>query len=73
MFRYIYYHFNFSKDLSEELIQDVFLKVWVNLSKFNKDTNFNSWIYRLTHNLIVDYLRKKKLDLVNSDVSDLNL
>ena len=73
MFRYAYYQFNFSKENAEEIVQDIFLKVWNNLDKFDTKTNFNAWIYRLAHNLILDTLKKKKPDIIEKDVIDLNL
>jgi len=73
MFRYAYYQFNFSKQKAEEIVQDIFLKVWNNLEKFDDKTNFNAWIYRLAHNLILDSFKKKELNLVESDIQDLRL
>jgi len=73
IFRYIYYQFNFSKEISQELVQDVFLQVWKNLDKFDENTNFNAWIYKLTHNLVLNYIRKKKVELIEKDVQELNI
>jgi len=45
---------------AEEIIQDVFLKVW---SQKNIQTNINGYIYAVTRNACLDYLRKKKQTL----------
>ena len=73
MFYYAYYQFNFSKEDAENIAQEIFLKVWNNLDKFDYNKNFNGWLYRLAHNLILDNLKKKKPNIVEEDVADLNL
>lgn len=73
MFRYAFYQFNFSKEKAEEIVQDIFLKVWNNLDKFDTKTNFNAWIYRLAHNLIIDSFKKKEAQIIEKDVQELNL
>jgi len=73
IFRYIYYQFNFSKEIAEELVQEVFLRVWEKIDTFNENTNFNAWIYKLTHNLVLNYIRKKKIEFIEKDIQDLNI
>ncbi|MGC9611227.1 MAG: RNA polymerase sigma factor [Minisyncoccia bacterium] len=45
---------------AEDLTQDVFLKVWKNLDKFDPAMNFTSWLFRIARNTVIDFLRKKK-------------
>ncbi len=66
IFRYLYYRFHFSKSLSEELVQDVFVKVWINIWTFQEKKKFSSWIYMIAHNISVDWLRKNNNELQNS-------
>lgn len=42
------------------LLQDVFIKVYENLNDFDQTLAFSSWVYRITHNESIDFLRKKK-------------
>jgi len=72
IFRYCYYQFNFSKEIAEDLVEDIFLKVWNNLWKF-RWWKFNSWIYSIAHNLIIDFLRKKKLNLTDVNLEEFSL
>jgi len=45
-----------------DIVQDVFIKIWKNLKKFNKTkASFKTWIFTITRNTITDYLRKKKM------------
>lgn len=45
---------------AEDVLQDVFLKVYVNARGFDPSLSFSSWIYRIAHNEAVGWLRKKK-------------
>ncbi|MFH1412957.1 MAG: sigma-70 family RNA polymerase sigma factor [bacterium] len=42
----------------EDILQDVFIKIYKNLNNFNPDLKFSSWIYRITHNHIISNFRK---------------
>jgi len=45
-------------DIAKDLVHDILLKCYVNLSKFNFESKFSTWLYRLTYNFCIDYLRK---------------
>lgn len=40
--------------------QESFLKAWISLKSFRNESKFSSWLYRLTYNTCLDYLRKSK-------------
>lgn len=42
----------------EDIIQEVFIKIYKNLNDFDPDLSFSSWAYRITHNEAVNYLKK---------------
>lgn len=44
----------------EDVLQEVFIKVYKNLRDFNFNFKFSSWIYRITHNETINYLRKNR-------------
>jgi RNA polymerase sigma-70 factor, ECF subfamily len=51
----------FNEEISEEIVQDVFLKIWVNAPSFNEEKgNFKNWFYKILFNTINSKLRKKK-------------
>ena len=48
------------RSLSEELVQDVFLKVWRSSSTFNPSrASFSTWLYRVTRSVAIDLYRKR--------------
>lgn len=44
-----------------DLSQDVFLKAWKALPRFEARSQFFTWLYRITHNVTYDWLRKRKI------------
>jgi RNA polymerase sigma-70 factor (ECF subfamily) len=60
LFLYISRITNISKEEIEDLLQDIFLKTYLNLNAYNSDLKFSSWIYRITHNQVVSNFRKIK-------------
>ena len=61
---------------AEEVTQDVFTKVYLNNSKFKGNAKLKTWIYRITVNTSLDYLRKKKrfslFSLPQNDLSNID-
>ncbi|MEN8736708.1 MAG: RNA polymerase sigma factor [Akkermansiaceae bacterium] len=45
-----------------DLSQEVFIKVWKALPRFEARAKFSTWLYRITHNVVYDWLRKRKID-----------
>lgn len=51
---------NVNDDDAEDILQDVFIKVYLNLNDFNDSLKFSSWIYRIAHNQVISNHRKLK-------------
>lgn len=60
LLRYILRISNIQKEEAEDILQDVFIKVYKNLNGFDSDLKFSSWIYRITHNEVISNFRKNK-------------
>ncbi len=62
-------------DDADDLLQDIFLKVYVNLNDYDQDLKFSSWLYRIAHNEVISFFRKKKARpaLINSEDKELLL
>jgi len=48
-----------NEDDALDISQDAFLKAYRQLSSFRGESRFSVWLYRLTYNLCIDFLRKK--------------
>lgn len=72
IYRYIFYHFNFDKKISQDLTQEVFLHVWNKLNKFDNEQKFEPWLYRLAHNCCIDWIRKNKNNLSESSLDNIS-
>lgn len=49
----------------EDLVQEAFMKAFKNLNSYNTTYAFSTWLYRITTNHTIDYLRKKKLNTMS--------
>jgi RNA polymerase sigma-70 factor (ECF subfamily) len=58
--RYILRLSDISYEEGEEILQEVFVKVWKNLNGFTGAVKFSSWIYRIAHNETISHFRKRK-------------
>lgn len=45
----------------EDLVQESFIKAFKNLESYNTDYAFSTWLYRITTNHTIDYLRKRRI------------
>ncbi len=84
LLRYIRRISSFNPDTTEDILQDVFIKIYQNLNDFDPSLKFSSWAYRITHNQVISHYRKTKArpqtvtidddkNLLNKLVSNLNI
>lgn len=59
--RFVYCH-----DDANDLIQEVFIKIWAALPSFRGDAQLFTWIYRIGTNEALNFLRKQKLRTIFS-------
>jgi len=51
-----------SDQLAKDIIQEVFLKLWDQRNQLTSIMNIEAWLYRVTENKIIDFLRKASAD-----------
>jgi RNA polymerase sigma-70 factor (family 1) len=51
-----------SQETAEEMVQDVFLKIWVNRASLADIENFNGYLYTITRNLAFNTLKRMSVE-----------
>lgn len=60
-----------SHEDADDIVQDVFVKIWHNLDKFRGESSLFTWIYRIATNESLQFLRKKRSQRwFGSDISE---
>lgn len=59
IYNFVYKNVGSESD-AEDISQEVFVKVWKNIKKFDQQKSFKPWIYQIARNTSIDFLRKKK-------------
>lgn len=58
LFRYIRRITQMPSDDAEDLLQEVFIKIYQKLNEYDLGLKFSSWAYRIAHNHVIDFFRK---------------
>ena len=56
------WHYTGEREASSDCGQDAMIRIWRGLDSYRGDCAFESWVYRITANCCMDWLRKKKKD-----------
>lgn len=54
--------FLFYGDEAKDLLQDIFIKTYINIKSFDVSQKFSPWIYRIAHNELINAIKKRKSD-----------
>jgi RNA polymerase sigma-70 factor (ECF subfamily) len=60
-------------DVAEDVVQEAFIKAFKKIDTYNAQVAFGAWLKRIVINQAIDYLKKKKLNLVSIDNQVINL
>lgn len=52
-----------NREEAKDVIQNSFIKAYVNLNGFDEKKKFSSWIYRIVHNEVMNSLNKRKKEI----------
>jgi len=61
---HIAYKFAGKHDEAEDLTQEIFLKVFRSLDKFNQDADFSTWLSSVARNYCIDHYRARKRERI---------
>jgi RNA polymerase sigma-70 factor (family 1) len=57
-----------SSSLAQDIVQDIFIKLWLKREELPAIKDFNSWLFILTRNALLDALKKNRR-IINTDES----
>ena len=60
-------------DDANDVMQNVFIKAWINLDEFQNKSKFSTWLYRIAINESLDFVRKQKTASCISSDEDLSV
>ena len=53
----------------KDLVQDIYLKVYKNLSSFQFKSKLSTWIANIAYNMTINYLQKKKVPIIGLEAT----
>ena len=59
-----------NEEEARDTVQETFIKVWVNLSSYQSDKKFSTWIYTIATNLCLDKLKSSKHHKYSGSIDD---
>ncbi len=59
--------------VAEDMMQDAFIKVFKNIQGFKGEVTIGAWIKRIVINQCIDYLKKKRIELVSIEEKELTI
>jgi RNA polymerase sigma-70 factor, ECF subfamily len=61
---YFLYRVGFDKNIAEDLTSEVFLKAFKSFDGFDETRSFQSWIFAISHNHLVNYYKSYKQEVL---------
>lgn len=58
---------------ADDLVQETFIKVYLNLHSYNDHYTFGQWVYTIARNTFIDITRRRRGDVVSMDNPDENV
>jgi RNA polymerase sigma-70 factor (ECF subfamily) len=58
---------------AKDVMQEGFLKAFLNIKNYKPDYSFGAWLKRIIINQSIDYLKKRKLELIDNVVDELQI
>lgn len=63
IYNYLWYRVGFNQEVAEDLTSEIFIKAFNSFDSFDQERSFQSWIYQIAHNHLVNYYKKDKHEL----------
>ena len=60
-----------NKEESEDILQEVFIKILSKIGTLKDSSKLQAWVYQMTRNTIIDFIRKKKFQEMEAEIKDI--
>jgi RNA polymerase sigma-70 factor (ECF subfamily) len=70
LFHYIRRMTQLGGDDVQDLMQEIFIKIYKKLNEYDEKLKFSSWAYRVAHNHVIDYFRKANARVQTNSLED---
>ncbi len=67
------YNFVKNEAVAEDMAQEGFIKAFQKIETFNEEVSFGAWLKKIVINLCLDWLKKRKLNVVSIDNSNIQV
>lgn len=61
------------EDLTNDILQEVFIKIHLNIEKLNDKNKVKSWVFAIAHNTLMNFFNKKNIPFPIDEVGELML
>lgn len=58
----------YDHDESDDLTQEIFIKIFENIESFQSASKLSTWIYRITYNHVLNHIKQKQKRLSDTDI-----
>jgi RNA polymerase sigma-70 factor (ECF subfamily) len=59
VYNFVYQYLSDKED-ADDVTQETFVKVWLNIKKFVPKKSFRAWLFRIAKNTALDYIKRKR-------------
>jgi RNA polymerase sigma-70 factor (ECF subfamily) len=63
----------YDPDLEQDLAQEAFINAFKGIHRFKEQSCFKTWLYRITYNVCLNHLRRRKGNRINDDEINLDI
>jgi len=67
------YNFVKNEAVAEDMTQEAFIKAFQKIASFNEEVSFGAWLKKIVINRCLDWLKKRKLNIVSIDQQDIQV
>lgn len=54
-----------NEDVAEDLTQEIFAKIFMNIKQYDHSTALSTWMYNLAKNHVIDHIRRQKYEVLS--------